>query len=721
MNPQSTPNAVSAQPADSRAMLPARALFAALVAGYAALAISGVAKSLLAGSGQHAIGGSMLILAAVLCALRAARIPGQRAVFAVIAGGLLSWGAGEVLFALPPRFSGSGPLSLPNLLSLGFYPSAYVALAVMLRHRLPGFFTTLWLDGLAGALSACALVAAFVFPPVLAHAHGSTTAVIGDLSYPFADLLLFAGCLFAMAMTGWRPGRTLGVATAAFVLIAVTDAFSLWWAATGHQSIETKWEWLWPAAALILVEVAWRPDESDGEISATSLRLLVFPVAVSLTALGLLLSGLVHELDIAGYELAVAALVLLVVRLALTVLENLQIADSSKREALTDALTSLGNRRRLMIDVEEALARGETHVLVLFDLDGFKGYNDTFGHPAGDALLARLGAALKKCVVGRGTAYRLGGDEFCVLLHSGSAVLADHIDTAVAALTEQGQGFTVAPSSGSVVIPAEASDVSAAFQLAGQRLYRHKGSRRRTRDGELVRDALIQALREKRPDLGEHLGGVARLAHDVARRLGMSSEAVDEVTKAAELHDIGKMAVPDAILEKPAALDDGEVDLIRQHTVIGERILAVSPALRRVGTLVRHSHERWDGGGYPDGLVGDEIPLGARIIAVCDAFDAMTSDRPYKQSIPIADALAELRHCAGDQFDPVVVHAFCAEAEALLSTVADRVPASPEDQPTSDLFEEDWTVPMPDPAFSAPDPALRAPDPVQEQAWPDQV
>ena len=668
----------------------ARIVLGFAVAAYATLSVIGGTATVLRGSSHHLVSGGILIFAGLLCALRAARVPGQRPTWLVVACGILFWGVGEILFTLPTRAVGSGPLSIANLLSLAFYPTAFVALFMMLRERVQGLFTTLWLDGLAGALSACALVTAFVFPPVLANARGSTISVIGDLSYPLADLLLFASGLFALAMTGWRPGRRFAAAIGAFSLIAFTDAFSLWWAATGHPSIELRFGWLWTAAALILVEVAWRPAPSQGEINSMSLRLLAFPVTVSLTALGLLLSGLVHELDIAGYELAVSALVLLVVRLALTVLENLQIADNSKREALTDALTGLGNRRKLMLDVEEALTSDQTTVLVLFDLDGFKGYNDSFGHPAGDSLLSRLGISLRETVKGQGTAYRLGGDEFCVLLRSTSAQLEEQIASAVEALSEKGQGFVVAPSHGSVVVPTEASDISAAFQLADQRLYRHKGSRRRTRDGELVRDALIQALRERRPDLGEHLGGVARLAHGVARRLGMPQSEVEEVTKAAELHDIGKMAVPDAILEKPAALEAGEVELIRQHTVIGERILAVSPALRRVGQLVRHSHERYDGDGYPDGLAGDEIPLGARIIAVCDAFDAMTTDRPYKSSIPVSDALAELRRCAGDQFDPIVVHAFCAEAEALLDTV------TPEKEAASAVFEEDWTLTLPD-------------------------
>ena len=664
-----------------------RGLYAVAVAAYATLSLTGATQSWLPHSAAHWIAGALLGVAGALCLLRGIAMPGYRFAWLVIGGGLLSWATGEALFAGAPSLA-KGPLSVPNVLSLAFYPSACVATMAFLRARVGTFFTTLWLDGLAGALSVCALVAAFLFPPVLAHLNGSTLDVVGAVSYPLGDLLLVASGLFAMAMTGWRPGRVLASVCAAFALVAVTDSFSLWWAATGHAAAESKVQWLWTVAALTLVEVAWRPSRRTAPINNASLRLLLFPVVVSLTALGLLLSGLVHSLELAGYELAVSALVLIVVRLALTVLENIQMADSSKREALTDALTGLGNRRKLMGDVEDAIEREGTNVLALFDLDGFKGYNDTFGHPAGDSLLTRLGRALNESVHGHGTAYRLGGDEFCVLLQVPSAQLPDRIAASVKALSEHGKGFVVAPSYGSVVIPTEVNDVSAAFQLADQRLYSQKGERRRAREGEQVRDALIQALRERRPDLDEHLGGVARLAHAVARRLGMSPTEVDEVTRAAELHDIGKMAVPDAILEKPAGLDEAETHLIRQHTIIGERILAVSPALRAVGLLVRHSHERYDGHGYPDGLVGDEIPLGSRIIAACDAFDAMTTDRPYQPAIPVGEALDELRRCAGGQFDPLVIHAFCTEAESLMPEPR---------EPATEVFEEAWTLAPPAP------------------------
>ena len=125
------------------------------------------------------------------------------------------------------------------------------------------------------------------------------------------------------------------------------------------------------------------------------------------------------------------------------------------------------------------------------------------------------------------------------------------------------------------------------------------------------------------------------------------------------MHDIGKVAVPDAILDKPARLSDAEWEFIRRHTLIGERILAAAPALRSVAALVRATHENWDGTGYPDRLSGPGIPLGARIISACDAFHAMTSDRPYRRAMPEDQAIAELRRCAGTQFDPDVVEMFC--------------------------------------------------------------
>ena len=341
-----------------------------------------------------------------------------------------------------------------------------------------------------------------------------------------------------------------------------------------------------------------------------------------------------------------------------------QLAWSTREDSLTDALTGLGNRRRLMNDLDAATREGAEaprRALALFDLDGFKGYNDAFGHPAGDALLHRLGEALAAAVSACGTAYRLGGDEFCVLIeHAGDAQAVVLVKAAAVALSEHGDGFSITASYGSAAIPAEARDAAAALGVADQRMYGHKSGRRLSSARQSAQ-VLVRLLAEREPKLDAHLKAVALLAQATGRRLGLSAERLDEVVRAAELHDVGKAAIPDAILEKPGPLNDAEWEFIRRHTVVGERILMAAPALRPVAQLVRSSHERYDGGGYPDGLAGEEIPLGARIVGVCDAYEAMTDpDRPYRTPRAHNDALAELRACAGGQFDPIVVEAFCA-------------------------------------------------------------
>ena len=332
----------------------------------------------------------------------------------------------------------------------------------------------------------------------------------------------------------------------------------------------------------------------------------------------------------------------------------------------TDSLTHLANRRRAMIDLERAFAPGapESSILVLFDLDGFKAYNDSFGHPAGDALLTRLGQRLAASAGdGMGT-YRLGGDEFCVL---GPATADDRpaIEAAtVAALRDSGQAFAVSASFGSVLIPAEADNASDAMRLADQRMYARKNSSRPTAVDQ-SKNVLMQALSERHPDLGWHLDNVAKLVEPVAEMLRLTAGETRTLRDAAALHDVGKVAIPDAILNKPEPLDEGERDFIDRHTLIGQRIVAAAPALSGVGRIIRATHERWDGAGYPDGLAGEEIPIEARIIAVCDAYDAMTSERPYSRPRTHEAALAELRRCAGSQFDLSVVEALAAVAPSV--------------------------------------------------------
>jgi HD-GYP domain-containing protein (c-di-GMP phosphodiesterase class II) len=188
-------------------------------------------------------------------------------------------------------------------------------------------------------------------------------------------------------------------------------------------------------------------------------------------------------------------------------------------------------------------------------------------------------------------------------------------------------------------------------------MYAHKHNRS-SGARDQARDVLMRTMHAKQPSLHEHSSQVAELAVAVARRFGMSSEQLDEVARAAELHDVGKVGIPDAILDKPGRLDADEWEFMRQHTILGERILNAAAALRPVAQLVRSSHERWDGTGYPDRLAGDETPLGSRIIAVCDAYEAMTVDRAYRDALSPEAAARELRAGSGTQFDPDIVDVF---------------------------------------------------------------
>jgi diguanylate cyclase (GGDEF)-like protein len=328
-----------------------------------------------------------------------------------------------------------------------------------------------------------------------------------------------------------------------------------------------------------------------------------------------------------------------------------------------------------MAELREALqtcSHDSPRVLLTFDLDGFKRYNDTFGHPAGDALLGRLGARLQTAVAAYGSAYRLGGDEFCALVSARLEETEPIAALAGLALTENGRGFSITTSCGTVALPDEADDEIVALQIADERLYADKGVRRREREGQQTTEVLKRVLQEREPQLDEHLDGVAALARPLGTRFGLTADEIDVMSRAAELHDIGKLAVPDTILRKTSELDGFETALMQQHTLIGERILGTAAALRPVAKVVRSTHERYDGKGYPDGLAGEQIPLAARIVAVCDAYDVMTTGRPYQPPVSHDAALHELGRCAGGQFDPVIVEAFCEEISTLLHTHAAR-------------------------------------------------
>jgi two-component system, cell cycle response regulator len=623
---------------------------------------------------------ALIAIAAGSCFLRARRTREERLGWALLGLALVVWTAGEIYYEAV--LTGSASVPVPSPADAGyllFYPIAYAGLILLMRRRLGSFSPARWLDGIIFGAAAAALVAAFALDPIVAASthSGDTLAVATNLAYPIGDLALLALVVTAAALDRWRLGARWLVLAAGLVVLAVSDGSYLLQSADGTYVEGGLLDAAWPLGALLIATAAWlRPSSRRAPVRAISgTRQIVVPVAGALVAIGIQAADRFTDVPPAAAILSLTTLLAVVLRMALAFRDNQASLATSTWEALTDPLTGLGNRRRLVAELDEAAARrrraGEVTLMVVFDLDGFKAYNDAYGHPAGDALLRRLGDRLSGFIEGRGGAYRLGGDEFCLLAECSAAQVDGLVAGATASLGERGDGFVVTAAQGSVLIPVEARTREEALQLADRRMYANK-SRERASAGAQSTDVLLTALLESEPALHQHLRGVAKLALAVADHLGVNAEERDEICRAAELHDVGKMGIPDAILSKPGPLDPAEWEFMHKHTLIGERIIAAAPALVPIARLVRSSHERWDGAGYPDGLAAEAIPLGSRIVFACDAFDAMTSERPYNVAMLVPRALEEIDRGAGSQFDPRVAAALRTVVECHSAGDGDR-------------------------------------------------
>jgi diguanylate cyclase (GGDEF)-like protein len=497
----------------------------------------------------------------------------------------------------------------------------------------------------------------------LDHTEGEPLAIATNLAYPLGDVVLFG----LVAGVFWLAGRDAGlewlVIGLAFLATGVADAVYLWTSAVGTYQEGSLIDVLWPLMGILLAVAAWvRPGRSR-RIELEGRPLAATPVVCTLLALVVVVDDHFRHLNLFALVLAAATIGFVLVRTLMTFRENTSIAARIQVLSVTDPLTHLWNRRRLVTDLEAVFGSSvdDPHVLVLYDLNGFKRFNDLFGHPAGDALLARLAAKLTDVVDTGGMCYRLGGDEFCVLARVPEGDLEAFLDATSVALSEAGDGFEVTTSLGCVFLPEEATDSDRAMQIADQRLYARKHHSLIERGQP--HGVLLQALYEREPDLRRHVGRVSALSVELGHRLELDDSALEELELAAQLHDIGKLAIPDAILDKPEPLAPAEVSFVQRHTVIGERILSAAPALSQIGVIVRATHEAFDGSGYPDALAGTDIPLAARIIAVCDTYSAITSDRPYQPRRSHDEALILLRSVAGSQLDPELVELFCLTVE----------------------------------------------------------
>ena len=342
--------------------------------------------------------------------------------------------------------------------------------------------------------------------------------------------------------------------------------------------------------------------------------------------------------------------------------ERKQMENRLREQVYRDSLTGLHNRRYLESQLPNL--RGKEHLpisVIIGDVNGLKIINDSMGHQKGDEVVKRAAQAFLEVARPGDLVVRWGGDEFILVLPRTSSHEAQTICTAIndSAVAKGETGLAPSIALGYATKTELEESISDIVRQAETSMYQQKISSAQSRRSALVL-SLQQALAEKSHETEEHARHLRGLAMSLARRIGLSDGEVVTCSLAALLHDIGKVAISESILDKPGPLTDEEWEVMKRHCEIGHRIVSSSPDLLDVAEAVLHHHERWDGKGYPFGIRGTDIPISARIVALADAFDAMTTDRPYRSALSWSEAIAEIASLAGSQFDPGLTREFLA-------------------------------------------------------------
>jgi diguanylate cyclase (GGDEF)-like protein len=445
---------------------------------------------------------AVVLGAGLACLVRASAFGRERNAWILLGLAILVWGAAEVYWSVAIEGNPDAPYPSPaDVGYLAFYPLAYAGLALLVRDRAHEINWRLWMDAVIAALGTAALGAAFVFDFVAEKTTGTPIQNLTTLAYPLGDIGMLALVVGVIALTGWRPGRTWSLLLAGLAALVVADiAYTL--QSTEEALPGGSWvEPIYLISAVCLGASVWQPTAA-AEITSPSerdaRREAVVPAVFASVMIGLFAMQYFSATSGLSTILWAATMSAVIVRLAMSDRENKALLEQVR----TDPLTGLANQGRMQVDLPLRLeqASAESPVkLLLFDLNGFKHYNDTFGHPAGDDLLRKLGGQLRDAVGEDGVAYRIGGDEFCVLLTCPRDRFEAVSRAATRSLTSVGPGFDVSSAWGAVEVPGEEREPSAALQLADVRMYAQKESRRLAHD-DLLGPAVTEAPQKRETD-----------------------------------------------------------------------------------------------------------------------------------------------------------------------------------------------------------------------------
>jgi diguanylate cyclase (GGDEF)-like protein len=663
-----------------------------------------------------------------LCWQASARagVAGMRTAWRLIGLALLSYAIGDALQFVYEMSSANYPTpALSDIFFLAFYPLFLAGIVHFPWHHEDGSAprTQALLDALTIAIGGGAVIWYFVLGPTAYSESGTLVANLVALAYPCGDLLLIAALArLWLTRKDRRLAWSLGLIAVGIAFYVVADLAYTSAILNAKYSGGTWLDSLWMLATVAfafaaLASPALGPEHDAEQIEEqggrrrdpAGLMVGALPYLAAVVVFALLLQ--VHGGDpfFPNLSLTITAAVVGALLISREYVARRSLARAHARIAAlatTDALTGLLNHRALAERIDRELERGRRYgrgcSLLFIDIDHFKGLNDTHGHGAGDAVLGELAELLRDSLRSVDTVGRWGGEEFVAVLPEldpdEALMAAERLRASVAAATFRPLEARMTVSIGTASQPRDGDGRAELLEAADRAMYAAKrlgrdrvfsaddptaqamqlggasavGAEQRLAEDAV--DALTMLVDNRDSGTGRHAARVAALSASTAQAMGCTPAEVREVEMSGRLHDIGKVSIGDSVLRKPGRLTAQEWELMRQHPLIGADVVSRVPRLADLAPVIRSHHERFDGGGYPAGLAGEEIPLAARIISATDAFDAMTHDRPYRQALPPEEARRELRENAGTQFDPAVVDAL----EQLTASAGAPAPAAPD-------------------------------------------